>query len=728
MVPREMRSLDQWCCSTADSKVPIDAKTGNAAAVNDPSTWSSYTRAVEAGYPFVGFVLSDSDPFTIIDLDPPDTKEQEDRHAKIIAALDSYTEVSKSGRGVHIIVTGSIPKGVRRDKVEIYSSHRYMITTGKSIGDRPIANRQRLLDIMFREMDTTATVELVEEDEVISDEEVVEMAMSASNADKFNRLCRGEWQGEYSSQSDADFALLAIIAYYTRSNSQVRRLFRMSALGKRDKAHRPDYLNRSLMKIRAKQPAVLDFSELDLTVPEEEIEREPYVSDFVCDQQYPSGLMGEIANYIYNTAQRPIHEAGIAASIGLMAGITGRAYNVSHTGLNQYLVLLAGTGSGKEGMASGISRLLLASRETIPMADSFIGPGVFASGQAILKILPEKPCFVSLLGEIGLTLQQICDPRANGANKMLLRVLLDLYSKSGHGEVLHPMVYSDNTKNTLAVHSPCVTILGESTPSEFFDNLSLNQITQGLIPRFSILEYCGRRPGRNRNSGMPPHPHLVEKINALILSSMSVQQNNQTATVLLSSDAQRLMDDFDEAADSQMKNANLEIELQLWNRAHLKALKLSALIAIGHNIHDPVVSKADAEWAISFVRGDVESILNRFSDGAIGSGEERLEHEVVAAIKAYSQMPHSTKMKTYCVSKELVKYPALIPYNYLRRKCMRLAAFKNDRRGESRALQEVLNQMVDADVLIQVSPRHLAEKYGTRAKCYQRSTAWRVKT
>jgi primase-polymerase (primpol)-like protein len=350
MVPREMRSLDQWCCSTADSKVPIDAKTGNAAAVNDPSTWSSYTRAVEAGYPFVGFVLSDSDPFTIIDLDPPDTKEQEDRHAKIIAALDSYTEVSKSGRGVHIIVTGSIPKGVRRDKVEIYSSHRYMITTGKSIGDRPIANRQRLLDIMFREMDTTATVELVEEDEVISDEEVVEMAMSASNADKFNRLCRGEWQGEYSSQSDADFALLAIIAYYTRSNSQVRRLFRMSALGKRDKAHRPDYLNRSLMKIRAKQPAVLDFSELDLTVPEEEIEREPYVSDFVCDQQYPSGLMGEIANYIYNTAQRPIHEAGIAAAMGLMAGIAGRAYNVSHTGLNQYIVLLAGTGSGKEGM------------------------------------------------------------------------------------------------------------------------------------------------------------------------------------------------------------------------------------------------------------------------------------------------------------------------------------------------------------------------------------------
>jgi hypothetical protein len=723
MVPRELRSLDQWCCSTADSKVPIDAKTGNAAAVNDPSTWSSYTRAVEAGYPFVGFVLSDSDPFTIIDLDPPDTKEQEDRHAKIIAALDSYTEVSKSGRGVHIIVTGSIPKGVRRDKVEIYSSHRYMITTGKSIGDRPIANRQRLLDIMFREMDTTATVELVEEDEVISDEEVVEMAMSASNADKFNRLCRGEWQGEYSSQSDADFALLAIIAYYTRSNSQVRRLFRMSALGKRDKAHRPDYLNRSLMKIRAKQPAVLDFSELDLTVPEEEREcSEPEIG-FACAIDYPSGLLGEIAHYIFSSAVRPIHEAGIAAAMGLMAGIAGRAYNVSHTGLNQYIVLLAGTGSGKEGMRSGIGRILSASRETIPIADTFIGPGVFASGQALLKILPERPCFVSILGEIGLTLQQICNPRANNAEKMLHRVILDLYSLSGRTQVLQPTVYSDTAKNTLATYAPNVSILGESTPSEFFDGLSVQHVASGLIPRFSILEYRGKRPPHNKDAFMPPHPHLIEKINALMLSSMSIQQNNQTANVLFSADARQLLDDFNIWLDEKYNSTEDEIERELVTRAYVKAMKLAALLAIGHNIHDPVISKVDAEWGINFATADMEAIERRFKIGEIGGGYDKREFEVIRAIKQYAKMNKKTR-QGYSVSANLAKHSGVIPYTYLKRRVTRLGAFKNDRRGEVVALREVLDAMIDSGIIVQLSPQQVREKYGSGAKCYARAENW----
>jgi hypothetical protein len=90
-----------------------------------------------------------------------------------------------------------------------------------------------------------------------------------------------------------------------------------------------------------------------------------------------------------------------------------------------------------------------------------------------------------------------------------------------------------------------VTILGESTPSEFFDGLSVQHVASGLIPRFSILEYRGKRPPHNKDAFMPPHPHLIEKINALMLSSMSIQQNNQTANVLFSADAQQLLDDFE---------------------------------------------------------------------------------------------------------------------------------------------------------------------------------------
>jgi len=53
--------------------------------------------------------------------------------------------------------------------------------------------------------------------------------------------------------------------------------------------------------------------------------------------------LGEIAHFIYNAAPRQVEEVAIAGAIGLLSGICGRSYNVSGTGLNQYILLLAKT-------------------------------------------------------------------------------------------------------------------------------------------------------------------------------------------------------------------------------------------------------------------------------------------------------------------------------------------------------------------------------------------------
>ena len=79
----------------------------------------------------IGFVLSDADPYTFIDLD--DCEGDADAIAvrdKIMAGFDSYTERSPSGRGFHIIVRGGVSAGRRRGKVEVYSTQRFMTMTG----------------------------------------------------------------------------------------------------------------------------------------------------------------------------------------------------------------------------------------------------------------------------------------------------------------------------------------------------------------------------------------------------------------------------------------------------------------------------------------------------------------------------------------------------------------------------------------------------------------------
>lgn len=774
MIPSELRAFKQWCCSSATDKAPLNAQTGALASVDKPETWSTYEDAsaalVMGKAAFLGFVLSENDPYTIIDLDEPETEEQRQRHSKILEVFDSYAELSKSRKGVHIIVKGAIPKGVRRDKVEVYSTLRYMICTGGVIVDRPIAERQELLDRLYKEMASTVEAELTETDAILDDQDILEMAVRAANSEKFEMLCRGEWQHEYPSQSEADFALLSILAYYTRSNQQVYRLFRMSALGKREKAHRKDYLPRCMGRIRAQQAPMVDLSQFEipdvpekpmdiptpppsiqektLDIPEPPSNRQeelPAVPDSpkqapsapiecrlpvdiiqqVSSLPYPSGLIGEIAHYIFSSSIRPVHEVGIAAALGLTAGVAGRAYNISGTGLNQYIILIARTGSGKEGMSGGIDRLISAARTRIPVADQFTGPGVFASGQALLKVLGQKPCFVSVMGEIGLTLQQICDARTNAANVMLRRVLLDLYNKSGWGDMLKPMVYSDKDKNTEIVHAPAVTIIGETTAETFFDGLNQTHISEGLIPRFSIVEYTGPRPPKNRTCAfMPPDPGLMQRFEDLLVVALSAQQNNKCLNVPISTPAAKLLDDFDRFADSHINGAIREVELQLWNRAHLKALKMSALLAIGHNLHAPEITQADADWAMRFVLADIKTITERFNNDEVGTGDARRDSEVRKAIDNYADIPQKRREKSYKVPAKISNFGEMIPFSYLRRFLYRKAAFQEHRLGANAAIKHTLVAMVESGIISQLPPKSVYDKYGIGIAIYSKGPSW----
>ncbi len=264
-IPAELRERAQWVCCRLD-KIPLDPRTGQRASVGDPTTWATFEEAVAcigyAGVEYVGFVLTASDSYAIIDLDDKPNKPlspaQRNVHARILEAFDSYTEHSASGCGYHIIVRGSVPSAIKRDAVEVYAQARYMICTGDVVKDRPIVDCQAQLDALVAEMQPSTpqqSTALVERAPVATDEQVLAMATGATNGAKFTQLWRGDWQTMgYPSQSEADNALLALLCFYSPSNEQVMRLFRRSGLGQRQKAKRDDYLLRSIAKIRAGEP------------------------------------------------------------------------------------------------------------------------------------------------------------------------------------------------------------------------------------------------------------------------------------------------------------------------------------------------------------------------------------------------------------------------------------------------------------------------------------------
>ena len=216
-IPLELIKRPQWVIASP-SKVPISPKTGGPASVTRSDSWASFEEAKAAltdAKPLIGFVLTDDDPYTIIDLDEPKSEANASAHRSICTTFaDTYQETSQSGRGMHIVCRGAV-KSFRRNQVEVYSTKRYMIFTGQSNG-LPIIDKQMALDALAVNLD---------EDEAQSDQALLYMASAAKNGDKFNRLCAGNWEGSYPSQSEADQALISILCFYTDDDQQVIRIF-----------------------------------------------------------------------------------------------------------------------------------------------------------------------------------------------------------------------------------------------------------------------------------------------------------------------------------------------------------------------------------------------------------------------------------------------------------------------------------------------------------------------
>ena len=151
-IPAELQRLDQWVCTWEGSKIPMRAYERAGASSVNPETWSGFdsaVAAVEAGiYGHIGFVMHNNG-IVGIDIDCGfDDGLLTPLCADIIGRCRSYTEKSKSGRGVHIFVKGMLPFPGKNNQqgVEIYQDRRYFICTGKVMLFDSIIENQDAID------------------------------------------------------------------------------------------------------------------------------------------------------------------------------------------------------------------------------------------------------------------------------------------------------------------------------------------------------------------------------------------------------------------------------------------------------------------------------------------------------------------------------------------------------------------------------------------------------
>ena len=262
-VPGDLGEFDSWivwregppCTGRAKpSKIPVNPLTLQNASTADSATWSSRETALESfqkhkNLAGVGFVFSEDDPFSGLDLDncrDPETGALEPWAAELVRYVDSYAEVSPSRKGIKIIVKAKLA-GKRNHfefqghEVEVYDRGRYFAVTGERLENAPavIYDRQKALDSLLPDQPpppTAAASRLRSEDpaakaiDAISDEELVRRIKCSAQGEKFSALMEGSTAG-YAGYFAASGALCAMLAAWTRCDPErIDRIYRTSGL------------------------------------------------------------------------------------------------------------------------------------------------------------------------------------------------------------------------------------------------------------------------------------------------------------------------------------------------------------------------------------------------------------------------------------------------------------------------------------------------------------------
>ncbi len=254
-------------------------------------------------------------------------------------------------------------------------------------------------------------------------------------------------------------------------------------------------------------------------------------------------------------------------------------------------------------------------------------------------------------------------------------------------------------------------------------------ISEGLLPRFMLIEYNGARPILNENAiNAQPPDWLISKIATLMANAKTTMAARKVVDVQASPEADKMFKDFDKLSDSKINSTDKEIVRQLWNRAHIKVLKIAALIAVGIHPFNPVIDVDTVLWAKSIVENDIKALSEKFESGIIGKSSEEIKqlNEARRMIKTFVTEPWDRVYK-YCDDQRLHSNK-IIPSTYLSKRLFGLTAFKTDRIGAGNALKRTIQYMIDADYIREVPTKDMQDKFGIRAKAYMVSShKWLLK-
>lgn len=248
-IPEQLKALPIWVGwlvteneeTSKTRKIPIDPKTGKYAKANDSRTWGSFDQALDGclkfGYHYPG-IMFDGTGIMGIDIDHCISEDGSISAVaqEVIETIDSYTEKSPSGKGIHILTIAHKPEGgCRKGNIEMYDKGRGFTVTGHCIKN-PGMIRERNTEVKLihnKFLSANAIKEEVQNLQIPfteAEKRVTDAALKSNHARRIEALLKGDIS-LYQSHSEADLALCSYLLRFSKGDGAlVDSIYRKSGL------------------------------------------------------------------------------------------------------------------------------------------------------------------------------------------------------------------------------------------------------------------------------------------------------------------------------------------------------------------------------------------------------------------------------------------------------------------------------------------------------------------
>ncbi|GJL73640.1 MAG: hypothetical protein NMNS01_28390 [Nitrosomonas sp.] len=344
---------------------------------------------------------------------------------------------------------------------------------------------------------------------------------------------------------------------------------------------------------------------------------------------YPPGLAGEIADYIFNSSRKPVNSFAIAGALATLAYLNHNlAYvNQSGTSLNLYMCLTGDTGKGKEDPRRAVKRLAHGVNRVSAMHETM------SSGAALLRALSVDKEALIMVDEFGLYLQNALSDRGSVHQKDFMKELMSFYGMAR--DFYAGKTFADSKRSIDRIDMPYVNLLATTTPLELLDGITAKSIDNGFLNRILVVGTNEENP-INRAPDVAISKQLESKL--VEIETLAVEYPSGLS-LEYEPGAFELLVHLAEGLDETGKFANL------WMRAEEQTIRIAGLLAIGDG---QIIKSSHVQWAWDFVSFCIKSFIQGLDRGFGETLFEKRINKTLEIIRNARSYTDDRQFRKYC--------------------------------------------------------------------------------